>query len=80
MKVIDCFIYFDEDLLLDLRLNLLNSIVDKFVIVESKITHSGKNKDLQFDISKFEKFKNKISYHALENMNVDENIKLKKLV
>ena len=78
MKVIDCFIYFDEDLLLDLRLNLLNSIVDKFVIVESKITHSGKNKDLQFDISKFEKFKNKISYHALENMNVDENIKLKK--
>ena len=61
-----------------MRLNLLNSIVDKFVIVESKITHSGKNKDLQFDISKFEKFKNKISYHALENMNVDENIKLKK--
>ena len=60
MKVIDCFIYFDEDLLLDLRLNLLNSIVDKFVIVESKITHSGKNKDLQFDILKFEKFKNKI--------------------
>ena len=50
MKVIDCFIYFDEDLLLDLRLNMLNSVVDKFVIVESKITHSGKNKDLQFYI------------------------------
>ena len=59
MKVIDCFIYFDEDLLLDLRLNMLNSVVDKFVIVESKITHSGKNKDLQFDISKFDKFKKK---------------------
>ena len=71
MKVIDCFIYFDEDLLLDLRLNLLDSIVDKFVIVESKITHSGKKKDLQFDISKFGKFKNKISYHALEKMKVD---------
>ena len=60
MKVIDCFIYFDEDLLLDLRLNLLNSIVDKFVIVESKITHSGKNKDLTelTDILKLKKIKN----------------------
>ena len=35
MKIYDCFIYFDEDLLLDVRLNILNKFVDKFVIVES---------------------------------------------
>ena len=42
MKIFDCFMYLDEDLVLDLRLNYLNSFVDKFVIVESKFTHSGK--------------------------------------
>ena len=44
MKVYDCFMYFDEDVILDLRLNYLNPYVDKFVIVESKFTHSGKKK------------------------------------
>ena len=33
MKIFDCFMYFDEDLILDLRLNLLNNYVDEFVIV-----------------------------------------------
>ena len=33
MKLIDCFMYFDEDLVLDIRLNTLNKEVDKFVIV-----------------------------------------------
>ena len=37
MKIFDCFMYFDEDLLLDLRLNTLNKFVDKFVIVESNL-------------------------------------------
>ena len=53
MKVYDCFMYFDEDTILDLRLNYLNPYVDKFVIVESKFTHSGKKKELSFDIEKF---------------------------
>ena len=35
MKLIDCFMYFDEDLVLDIRLNTLNDIVDRFVIVEA---------------------------------------------
>ena len=39
MNVYDCFMYFDEDLLLDLRLNILNKYVDKFVITESKYLH-----------------------------------------
>ena len=41
MKIFDCFMYLDEDIVLDLRLNHLNKFVDKFVIVESKFTHSG---------------------------------------
>ena len=62
MKIFDCFMYFDEDLLLDLRLNYLNSYVDKFVIVESNYAHSGKKRNLNFDIDNFKKFKNKITY------------------
>ena len=54
--------YFDEDVLLDLRLNYLNSYVDKFVIVESNYAHSGKKRNLNFDIDNFKKFKNKITY------------------
>ena len=36
MKLIDCFMYFDEDLVLDIRLNTLSDKVDKFIIVEQK--------------------------------------------
>jgi len=78
MKIFDCFMYFDEDLLLDLRLNVLNNFVDKFIIVESNLTHTGKLKELKFDINKFKKFKNKISYHPIENLEIDKNLKLKK--
>ena len=41
MKIYDCFLYFDEELLLDLRLNCLNKFVDKFVIVVNKFSHRG---------------------------------------
>ena len=49
--------YFDEDMLLDIRLNVLNDYVDKFIIAEATRTHSGKEKKLNFDIKKFSKFK-----------------------
>ena len=67
MKIYDCFMYYDEDLVLDLRLNVLNKKVDKFIIVESKYTHSGEKRKLLFDINKYVKFKNKINYITLEN-------------
>ena len=41
MKIYDCFMFFDEEMLLDLHLICLNEYVDKFVITESKFTHSG---------------------------------------
>ena len=68
MKIIDCFMYFDEDLVLDLRLNILDAVVDKFVIVESKTDHSGNSKQLNFDIKKFEKFSKKIEYLVVDNL------------
>ncbi len=62
MRIFDCFMYFDEEMLLDVRLNTLNKFVDYFVIAESKFTHSGKKRNLNFNINKFEKFKDKIIY------------------
>jgi len=54
--------YFDEEVVLDLRLNTLNRYVDYFVIVESTFTHRGERRNLKFDQKKFEKFKDKIIY------------------
>ena len=78
MKIFDCFMYFDEDLVLDLRLNYLNQFVDHFIIVESVFNHKGEKKKPQFDIEKFKKFKDKINYILLEDdakniVNIYEN-------
>ena len=67
MNIYDCFMYFDEDLLLDLRFNTLNHFVKKFVITEATYTHNGSKKKLNFDINKFKKFKDKIIYIIVEN-------------
>ena len=66
MNIYDCFLYFDEDLLLDLRLNILDKYVKKFVITESTFLHSGKEKKLNFDIKNFKKFKDKIIYLVID--------------
>ena len=62
MKIFDCFMYFDEEVVLDVRLNALNDYVDYFVIVESTYTHKGNKRKLKFDYKKFDKFKDKIIY------------------
>ena len=67
MKIFDCFMYYDEDLILDLRLNYLNNYIDYFIIVESTYTHSGQPRKLLFDINNFSKFKDKIKYIVLQN-------------
>ena len=54
--------FFDEEQILDLRFNVLNEIVDFFVIVESIYNHRGEKRELIFDKNKFGKFKNKIIY------------------
>ena len=67
MKIFDCFMFYDEEMLLDVRLNILNKYIDKFIIVESTFTHSGKKRELVFDIKNFQKFKDKIIYHVVDN-------------
>jgi len=62
MAIYDCFQYFNEDRVLDLRFNILNQKVDYFVISESTKTHQGNAKKLNFDINNFSKFKHKIKY------------------
>ena len=66
MKIYDCFMFFDEEMLLDLRLNIMDKYVDKFVITEATYTHSGRPKKLVFDINKFSKFKDKIIYIVVD--------------
>ena len=68
MKVYDCFMYWDEDLLLDLRIRILNKVVDYFVIVEGNKTWQNNKKKFRFKIEKFKKFKNKIIYVKVNDL------------
>ena len=63
--------FFDEEMLLDLRLNIMDKYVDKFVITEATYMHSGKSKKLFFDINKFSKFKDKIIYIVVNKQPTD---------
>ena len=67
MKVFDCTTFYNENMMLELRFNILDPYVDKFVITESKYSHSGEKKKLNFDINKFKDFKKKINYIVVEN-------------
>ena len=67
MKIFDCFQYFNEEHILDLRFNILNKYVNDFVIVESTVNHQGKPKKLHFDIGKYRKFKDKITYIVVDD-------------
>ena len=66
MKIYDCFQFFDEEMLLDLRLNVMDKYVDKFVITEATYMHNGKPKSLNFNIKRYPKFKEKIIYIVVD--------------
>ena len=89
MQIYDCFMYFDEEIVLETRLNYLDQYVDYFVIIESCYTHRGDKRDLKFNINKFQKFKDKIIYKIYDkipstvekvNDNDDEGTKSKKYI
>tara|TARA_B100000945_G_scaffold320330_1_gene330020 strand:+ start:1959 stop:2846 length:888 start_codon:yes stop_codon:yes gene_type:complete len=67
MKIFDCTTFYNENMMMDVRFNILDPFVDKFVISEAKYSHSGEKKKLNFDINKFNSFKNKIIYLVVEN-------------
>ena len=56
MNFFDCFMYNNEELLLDLRLQTLSKYVRKFILVESKFDHQGNSKDKFFNIEDFKKY------------------------
>tara|TARA_Y100000741_G_C18207055_1_gene540085 strand:+ start:197 stop:1093 length:897 start_codon:yes stop_codon:yes gene_type:complete len=73
MKIFDCTTFFDEKLMMEVRFNILDPYVDKFVVIEANFSHSGKKKKLNFNINDYPKFKNKINYIVIEKE--PENIK-----
>ena len=66
MKIFDCTTFYDEKLMMDVRFNILDNFVSKFIVVESVFSHSGKKKNLNFDINDYPKFKDKIHYVVIE--------------
>ncbi len=78
MKIIDTTTFFEENMMMDIRFNILNSYVDKFIVCESLYTHSGKKKEINFNVNDYPKFKNKIMHLILENepddLNRNQNI------
>ncbi len=73
MAIFDCFQYFNEEHIAEIRFNILNEFVDKFVIVESTVNHQGEAKKLNFDINKYKKFQKKINYIVVDD--TPENLK-----
>jgi len=70
MKIIDSFIFYNELDILEYRLNILNDVVDYFILVEAKHTFIGKPKPLFFEENKerYEKFKDKIIHIVVDNL------------
>ena len=73
MAIFDCFQYFNEDHIADLRFNILDDYVDFFVVVESTVNHQGQTRKLHFDKNKYKKFQNKIVYIEVDD--TPDNIK-----
>lgn len=79
MRVLDCTTYYEEDLMMDLRFNILNNYVDKFIVSEATFTHSGNPKKIKFNPNNFKKFKNKIIHIVVDDdpvskINKDTNV------
>ena len=67
MAIFDCFQYFNEEHIADLRFNILNEDVDFFVIVESTVNHQGQSRKLHFDKNKYKRFQKKIIYIEVDD-------------
>ncbi len=65
-KIIDCITFFDNDFIFDLRYNIINKFVDKFVICESRFDHKGNEKKINFDIKNKYKDNDKVLHIILK--------------
>ena len=66
MRIYDCTTFYSEHMMMDVRFNVLNDYVYKFIVVESLFSHSGEKKKLNFDINNYPKFKDKIIYLVID--------------
>ena len=73
-KIFDCITFFDENLITNSRFEILNSVVDYFIVCESRFSHSGVEKEIKFNKKNFPKFEKKI-IHAVVDKEPDEIIK-----
>lgn len=75
MKIVDCFIFYNELDMLEFRLKELNDVVDYFVLVESTLTFMSNPKELYYEKNKlrFDKYKDKIIHIIVEDMIRDRN-------
>ena len=80
MKIFDCTTFYNEKMMMDVRFNVLNHYVSKFIVVESTFSHSGKKKELNFNIDDYPKFKDKIIYLVIDHEPIElikkENLEL----
>lgn len=80
MKIFDCTTFYNEKMMMDVRFNVLDQYVSKFIVVESTFSHSGKKKELNFNIDDYPKFKDKIIYlvidHEPKELIKEENLEL----
>lgn len=67
-KIYDCSTFFKGNLLFETRLRTLDSVVDYFIVCEATKTHTGKEKNLNFNYEKFKKMSNKIRYLVVDDM------------
>ena len=72
--IYDCFYILGELDLIEIRLNILDPYVDKFVILEANETFSGVPKTLTFDPERFAKWKDKIIYCVVDDYPADDKI------
>lgn len=75
MRIVDCFTFFDELDMLNLRLHELEHVVDLFVLAEGTRTFSNQTKSLVFEENKrlFERFLPQIRHIVVDDMPMDEH-------
>lgn len=66
MRVFDTTTFFEEKLMMDLRFNILDPFVDKFIVCEARFSHSGKEKEIKFNKKDYPKFEHKIIHSIID--------------
>ncbi|MDC3117782.1 hypothetical protein OA437_04365 [Candidatus Pelagibacter sp.] len=74
MRVFDTTTFFEEKLMMDLRFNILDPFVDKFIVCEATFSHSGKEKEIKFDKKDFPKFQDKIVHIIIDTDPVEKTL------